>query len=53
LFDQAARIYLFSEGPITALEDVATAAAGASSSGGDASAAATDGSLGIGSLKLT
>lgn len=52
-FDQAARIYLFSEGSIAEVEEAATAAAGASPSAGGDSAAATDGTLGIGSLKLT
>lgn len=52
-FDQAARIYLFSEGSIAEVEEAAAAAAGASPSAGGDSAAATDGTLGIGSLKLT
>ena len=63
-FDAAARVYLFSQGPITEVEAAATAsgeapsapAGGARPGGGSSSgaqAAPADGSLGIGSLKLT
>jgi hypothetical protein len=60
-FDEACRMFLFSEGPITEVEHAfKTAAAGASNAtappGAKPTAAAakapTDGSLGIGSLKL-
>lgn len=46
-FDEELRTYLFSEGPITAVEDEATGNGG----GGGEAAAPSDGSLGIGSLK--
>jgi len=53
-FDQAARTYLFSEGPITAVEEAATAASAPEGASDSAAPVATsDGSLGIGSLKLT
>ena len=60
-FDAAARIFLFSEGPITEVEakmEQATGGAGISGaangggSTGGAEKTASDGSLGIGSLKL-
>jgi uncharacterized protein len=72
--DEAARTYLFTEGPITEIEAATKAAAGGSGSGGGAAgggdededapseggaagaattASPSDGSLGIGSLKLT
>lgn len=63
VFDENCKTYLFSQGPITAVEEVATGksggdAGGEASGGGSASAGsdapsvpAADGSLGIGSLK--
>ncbi|HVH43229.1 MAG TPA: ferritin-like domain-containing protein [Labilithrix sp.] len=61
-FDAAARTFLFSEGPITEVEEKLKAAAEGAGSGGpkvatksgssDQSSTASDGSLGIGSLKL-
>lgn len=54
-FDANARTYLFSKGPVTAVEDSRT---GGEGGGGEAAGAApsserpADGSLGIGSLKL-
>ncbi len=62
-FDAAARIFLFSQGPITEVEENMEKATGGSGVGGAAKDAGSggsaekkspsDGSLGIGSLKLT
>ncbi|MBX3262669.1 MAG: ferritin [Labilithrix sp.] len=57
--DAAARTFLFTEGPITEVEEKMKAAQGdaggegAGRGDGGSSARAADGSLGIGSLKLT
>ncbi len=58
-FDAAARIFLFSEGPITEVEEKMVqenggsgAKGGGTDGGGQAKQPASDGSLGIGSLKL-
>jgi uncharacterized protein len=56
VFDETARTYLFTEGPITAVEEAATGGAEPTAPGDGATAskpAPSDGSLGIGSLKLT
>jgi ferritin-like protein len=45
-FDAAARLYLFTEGPITEIEEQSKAQAGEEASSGGAA-------LGVGSLKLT
>lgn len=60
-FDENARTYLFSKGPITAVEEAATGGASdrGTTEGGDGDGASSPsssgvgGSLGIGSLKLT
>lgn len=61
-FDEAARMFLFTEGPITEVEEKTKAGAGGpadgtgegelTASGGPAEPSGIDGSLGIGSLKL-
>lgn len=53
-FDEAARTFLFSEGPITQVEEEAekTKLTPGAEGSGSPSARASDGSLGIGSLKL-
>jgi len=58
--DAAARTFLFTEGPITEIEEKMTAEGGGAAAPGPAKGespagapAASDGSLGIGSLKLT
>ncbi len=52
VFDQKARIFLFTEGPITEVEARAEAgASGTKASSGVARPSPTDGSLGIGSLR--
>jgi ferritin-like protein len=51
-FDETARTYLFTDGPITEIEDAAKAAGGAAASAGSpAKSAAHATSLGIGSLR--
>lgn len=57
-FDENARTYLFTEGPITEIEEAATGGAAdeGTVSAGETKATASappDGSLGIGSLKIT
>jgi ferritin-like protein len=51
-FDEAAKTYLFSTGPITEVEARATAGGAAGNEGASPAAVSGDGSLGIGSLKL-
>lgn len=48
VFSDQARMYLFSQGPVTELEEVVM---GRGSEGGGAESRGSDGSLGIGSLK--
>lgn len=54
-FDETARTYLFTDGPITEIEDAAKAAGGAPASGGPSTkkTAAQPASLAIGSLRIT
>jgi hypothetical protein len=52
-FAEHLKTFLFTEGSITGVEDVAIHGGGNGEGGGDASAPSSDGSLGIGSLRGT